>query len=56
MVWCSADNLILTDYAPQVRPWAMHTQIVCSVVAVSAAGPVWGHVNMFPRTMDWFLK
>uniref|UniRef100_A0A383V8Y6 Beta-glucuronidase C-terminal domain-containing protein n=1 Tax=Tetradesmus obliquus TaxID=3088 RepID=A0A383V8Y6_TETOB len=20
------------------------------------AGPVWGHVNMFPRTMEWFLK
>lgn len=20
------------------------------------AGPAWGHVNMFPGTMDWFLQ
>jgi len=20
------------------------------------AGPVWGHVNMYPNTLDWFLR
>ncbi|KAF6257756.1 glycoside hydrolase superfamily [Scenedesmus sp. NREL 46B-D3] len=47
-----------------VNDWERFVQALsCKTPAVFStctpgqfAGPAWGHVNMFPRTMDWFLK